>query len=130
MRRLQLDLTLDQVGRAVGVSKATVQRWESGLIKNLRRDKIARLAEILDLSPDLLVLGPEEESGRQSPSSLLFAAENGIGGAEMEENAAAIDAAALSATACRVGQAYDHATPKIQSIVLAVLDIPGGEQQA
>lgn len=54
-RRLELGLTLEEVGKAVGVSKTTVQRWESGNISNLRRDKIAKLAEILKLNPVSLV---------------------------------------------------------------------------
>ena len=54
-RRIQLGLTLEEVGKAVGVSKTTVQRWESGNISNLRRDKIAKLAKILDLDPVSLV---------------------------------------------------------------------------
>jgi repressor LexA len=54
-RRIKLGLTLEEVGKAVGVSKTTVQRWESGNISNLRRDKIATLAKILDLDPVSLV---------------------------------------------------------------------------
>lgn len=50
-RRKDLGLTLDDVGRAVGVGKSTVQRWESGLIKNMGRDKIALLAKVLQISP-------------------------------------------------------------------------------
>lgn len=53
--RMKKDLTLEQVGDYVGVSKATVLKWESGMIKNMRRDKIVKLAEILGTSPgDLL----------------------------------------------------------------------------
>ena len=54
-RRLELGLTLEDVARAVGVGRSTVQRWESGLIKNMGRDKIAALARILQLSPVDLV---------------------------------------------------------------------------
>lgn len=55
-RRLELNLTMEQVGNFVGVSKSTVKKWESGYIANMRRDKIALLAQILELSPtDLLV---------------------------------------------------------------------------
>lgn len=50
-RRLELGLTLEQVGDYVGVSKSTVRKWESGYISNMRRDKIAKLAEVLQLSP-------------------------------------------------------------------------------
>ena len=54
-RRLELGLTLEDVARAVGVGRSTVQRWESGLIKNMGRDKIAALAKILQISPVELV---------------------------------------------------------------------------
>ena len=50
-RRLELELTLEQVGNYVGVGKGTVAKWESGFISNLGRDKIAKLSEILQISP-------------------------------------------------------------------------------
>lgn len=40
-RRLELDLTLEQIAQRVGVSKPTVMRWENGDIENMRADKIA-----------------------------------------------------------------------------------------
>ena len=43
-RRTELKLTLEQVGQAVGVGKSTVKKWEDGYISNMRRDKIALLA--------------------------------------------------------------------------------------
>lgn len=67
-RRIQLGLTLEEVGKAVGVSKTTVQRWESGNISNLRRDKIAKLAEALKLSPISLV-GIEDEKAPEAEAS-------------------------------------------------------------
>ena len=39
-RRLELNLTLEEIGNAVGVSKSTVQKWENGFISNMKRDKI------------------------------------------------------------------------------------------
>ena len=56
-RRTELDLTLEEVGNAVGVSKSTVKKWESGFIENMRRDKIAALADILKISPVALITG-------------------------------------------------------------------------
>lgn len=54
-RRKELCLTMDQVGEAVGVGKSTVQRWESGQIQNMRRDKIKALADILQMAPQELI---------------------------------------------------------------------------
>lgn len=64
-RRETLGLTLEDVGNAVGVSKTTVQRWESGNIKNLRRDKIFALAQILQLSTSAL-MGWDESTDLQT----------------------------------------------------------------
>ena len=47
-RRLQLGATLEEIGNKVGVTKATVQRWESGEIVNIRVDKLVPLVYALD----------------------------------------------------------------------------------
>ena len=54
-RRLELGLTMLQVANAVGVSEATVSRWESGNIANMRRDRIAKLAKVLQLRPSAIM---------------------------------------------------------------------------
>ena len=54
-RRKQLGLTLEEVGKAVGVSKSTVKKWEDGYISNMKRDKISLLAKVLDINPVTLV---------------------------------------------------------------------------
>lgn len=54
-RRLALNITLEEVAEMVGVSRATVSRWESGNISNMRRDRIALLADALRTSPDYIV---------------------------------------------------------------------------
>ena len=57
--RLELGLTLEEVGQIVGVGKSTVRKWESGQIANMRRDKIALLAKALHVAPATL-MGWEE----------------------------------------------------------------------
>lgn len=59
-RRLELDLTLEEVGNLVGVGKSTVRKWENGMIENMGRDKIALLAKALNISP-LVLLDMDEE---------------------------------------------------------------------
>lgn len=70
-RREELGLTLDDVGSAVGVSKATVQRWESGIIKNLRRDKIRDLAKVLRVSPIYLMGWDDELDAKYKAPNIL-----------------------------------------------------------
>ena len=54
-RRLELNLTMDELAKLIGVSTPTVQRYESGEIKNVRRDKIKSLADALQCSPAYLM---------------------------------------------------------------------------
>ena len=57
--RTQAGLTMRQLADAVNVSEATISRWESGNIPNMRRDKIAILAKALHTTPAYL-MGWEE----------------------------------------------------------------------
>ncbi len=59
-RRQELGLTLEDVAQAVGVGRSTVRKWETGIIKNMGRDKIAALAKILQISPVELVPLPDQ----------------------------------------------------------------------
>ena len=56
-RRIELKLTLEEVGNMVGVSKSTVKKWEDGYISNMKRDKIALLANALQIEPVSLITG-------------------------------------------------------------------------
>lgn len=67
-RRNELSLTQRQVANQVGVTEATVSRWESGDIDNMRRDKIAGLANALKVSP-LLIMGVEDSEQYYRPVS-------------------------------------------------------------
>jgi len=61
-RRLELDMTMEDLAKLINVSTPTIQRYESGEIKNVRRDKIKLLADALQCSPGKLMgwESPEE----------------------------------------------------------------------
>ncbi|MBQ6895722.1 MAG: helix-turn-helix domain-containing protein [Oscillospiraceae bacterium] len=61
-RRKELNITLEEIGDYVGVSKATVQRWETGGISNMRQDRIRKLSEILRLEPTAFIGGNSGET--------------------------------------------------------------------
>lgn len=50
-RRLELGLTMLEVAQAVGVSEAAISRYENGSIKNMRRDRIIKYANALQVDP-------------------------------------------------------------------------------
>ena len=93
VRRTELGLTLEDVAKLAGVTKATVQRWESGNIKDMRRDKIAMLAKALQTTPAYLM-------GWGDPN-------------QTDEQAAAKDAAIIDA--------YHKASPEIQLAIQRIL---------
>lgn len=53
-RRLQLGLTLEEVGDYVGVGKSVVSKWERGAIKTVRHDKVPKIARILQVTPEAI----------------------------------------------------------------------------
>ena len=62
-------LTLEQVASVVGVGKSTVRKWETGMIANMKRDKIASLAKHLELLLNILWVGIQRVSPPPSRSS-------------------------------------------------------------
>ena len=69
-RRTELGLTQLDVANAVGVSEATVSRWESGDIANMKRSRIASLASVLKMSPSI-IMGWNEEHEAHMPSNII-----------------------------------------------------------
>lgn len=96
IRRKELGKTQKEVAEYVGVTEATVSRWESGNIANMRRDKIQKLAEILETTPSQIMnLDKTEDTFNYSQ---------------------------LSPDGYRAGLLYDRATERDRNIVDAVLE--------
>lgn len=64
--RNEKGLTLEQVATVVGVGKSTVRKWETGMIANMKRDKIAALAKALGTTPAYLMGWIEEEEEQKN----------------------------------------------------------------
>lgn len=67
-RREKLNMTMKELSLKVGVSESTISRWESGDIANMKRDKIALLADALSISPSI-IMGWDDP--KQEPSFVL-----------------------------------------------------------
>lgn len=65
-RRLELGLTLKELANRVGVSEATISRWESGEIKNMRMSALAALSRELRMTPNIIIGWDEDEQLRNS----------------------------------------------------------------
>ncbi len=76
-KRLALGMTMKEVADKVGVSEATISRWESGEIANMRRGAIFSLAKALNISPNEIMGWETSDTSPQSntlsdPASILL----------------------------------------------------------
>lgn len=55
LRRKELGLTVDEVAEAVGVSRSTYYRYESGYIEKVPTTIVPKLCKVLKSSPDILM---------------------------------------------------------------------------
>lgn len=73
--RIKVDKSINEVAREIGVSPATVLRWESGEIKNMRRNKLVALARSLNVDPVVLMgaipYDPNAAPTRESVTAML-----------------------------------------------------------
>ena len=60
-RREELDMSYQTLSDKVGISKSTLQRYETGSIKNMPIDKLEDIAKALNVSPSSL-MGWDEPS--------------------------------------------------------------------
>ena len=67
--RQEHNMTLEELAKAIDVSPSTILRYEKGEIKNLRRDKIKKLADALFTTPAYL-MGWEDEIKETSNNNL------------------------------------------------------------
>lgn len=70
-RRTDLGLTLEEVAKIVGVSRQTIQRYESGVIASIPSDRIEKLAQALNTTPAFVMFGnrvaPPHKKGTRIP---------------------------------------------------------------
>ncbi len=57
--RKELNLTQEDIGNALGIQKAAVQKYEKGTVKNIKRENLIKLAKLLNTTPEY-ILGWEE----------------------------------------------------------------------
>lgn len=59
--RIQQGLTQEELGRKVGVQKSAIYKYETGLVVNLKRSTIEKLAQVLGVKPTYLMGMSEDE---------------------------------------------------------------------
>ncbi len=60
-KRLENNMTLEDVAKIIGVTRQTVQKYESGVVNNIPSDKIEKLATALKTTPAYLMGWEDKE---------------------------------------------------------------------
>lgn len=60
-RRIELGMTMKELGDAVGVSEATISRYESGQIANMKRTTIIALSKVLGIPTARFIDSEDDE---------------------------------------------------------------------
>jgi transcriptional regulator with XRE-family HTH domain len=61
MLRLQRGITQEELGKIIGVQKSAIRKYESGMVENIPRSSIKRMADFFEVAPSYL-MGWEDET--------------------------------------------------------------------
>ncbi len=53
--RMEKGLTQEELGKIIGVQKSAIHKYESGIVENMKRSTIDKLARFFDVSPSYLL---------------------------------------------------------------------------
>ena len=87
--RKQLGLTQEELGNLVGVQKAAINKYETGVVVNLKQATIASLAKALHVSP-VELLSPEEPPDTQPQTNEARIISGGVDKMPPEKRAQAV----------------------------------------
>ena len=71
--RLMRSITLKELAIKLNVKEATMQRYESGEIKNIKHETIGAIADALDVSPSYLMGWTDDPSPKSDSAELANA---------------------------------------------------------
>lgn len=60
--RLQRGWSQDELGKKVNVNRAAVNKWETGVVENIKRSTIRDLAKVFDVSPSDLMCWDDDSN--------------------------------------------------------------------
>ena len=69
-RRIELNMTMDDLGQKVGVQRSAINKYEKGTITDLKRSTIHALARALEVSPIYLLDDEPDDENQQRIEAL------------------------------------------------------------
>lgn len=118
--RIAAGLTQAELADKVGVKYSAIHKYEAGLVVNLKRDTIARLASALNVNPSYLLCIDEETPAIESDDGQKKNIVK-IAGRDTSASSSVPALDTLSPADCALLAAYHAAPPEIQNIVHTAL---------
>lgn len=59
--RIERGMTQEELGKAVGLQRAAINKYEKGIVESIKRTTIIKLAEVLNTTPSYLVGYEDDE---------------------------------------------------------------------
>lgn len=70
--RKQLGLTQEELGDRIGVGKAAINKYETGIVVNLKQSTINNLSKALGISPVMLLGGTDPDLSLSADETILI----------------------------------------------------------
>lgn len=77
-KRIENNLTMEELGKKLGVQKSAVHKWETGLVENIKQTTIKKMADIFGCSPTWLMGFDDEPQPNTDNVALLLYEAPGI----------------------------------------------------
>ena len=69
--RLQSGMTMEELAAKIGLQKAAIYKYESGIVVNLKRDIIEKLANVFHVSPSYIMCLEDDPATQASASNII-----------------------------------------------------------
>ena len=112
-KRTEKGLSLEALGKLLGVQRAAVSKWELGSVENISQSKIKEMSKIFDCSPSWL-MGYDEDYFVSGDDGHEYFLETKKQGTNSHSDIEVTEALALY-------ERYKNAIPQVQSAVEALL---------
>lgn len=70
-RRKEIGMTQEELGKIIGVTKATINKYETGIVINMKRPTVEKIAKALDVPPGYLMGWTDNQANVQTNNGVI-----------------------------------------------------------
>lgn len=70
-RRKEIGMTQEELGKIIGVTKAAINKYETGIVVNMKRPTVEKIAKALDVPPGYLMGWTDNQANVQTNNGVI-----------------------------------------------------------